>query len=61
MKKSRSFASAIKKRFQKIPRKSRSQSADRAGTLRNENLLKPPESGTKTTGKMLPPVGKRQN
>jgi len=55
MKKSKSFASAIRKRFNR-PKKQRSQSADRAPHMsreyddRDESLLKPPSNpGTKTT------------
>lgn len=52
MKKSKSFASAIRKRFSR-PKKPRSHSADRAGSLRDANLLKPPENATKTTGMFI--------
>jgi len=48
-KKSKSFASTLRKRFSRGPKKPRSHSADRAGSLRQENLLKPPEQGARTT------------
>lgn len=48
--KKKGFASALKKRFSRS-KKPRSHSADRAGSLREENLLHPPDSSaTKTTG-----------
>jgi len=48
LKKSRSFASAIKKRFSRGPKKPRSHSADRASSLREQHLLKPPEQAQNT-------------
>jgi hypothetical protein len=50
VKKSKSFASAFKRRFGRGPKKARSHSADRASSFREGSLLKPPGQTGSMTG-----------
>jgi hypothetical protein len=60
VKKSKSFASTLKKRFSRSPKKSRSQSADRTSSLREGSLLKPPSQSNEFGSHEVPEDGLRK-